>query len=484
MDFEALPACGQSSLCILTSLQVATITGVNACAASGSPIVGGVSNTCALTDTGAIALTGTQTNGADRINHVNVNGTINPLTYSGADIGTQVNAAIAANSQGATILIPPGVYSDATTIQCPVAASNPAQPFYIIEGAGADQAEGNTNGTKGTIIQYTGSGDLFNQFVSSTSSQNTTGCQLRDLKLDGSSATGTANGVHFGGVVNTTLHNMSIRNFPGSGVEIENASGMWTERYKLDPTDTFYRNATGIYIHCDAGCNPSVSHSDINVFMNVNVGQVAFKMDGGADNYSSDVTINGNIEGSGSGGTLVKLNTGAFFAATLTDKTECQETTCTRFNIDSTSVFAGRLNISGGGGTYTNTIAVGGNLEPEYQVAASQGIFIRNHIVSGGAAPMPTISSCGTGSSMSSGSTDMDGEIVVGSGTGVCTLTYAQPWTTANESCVLTDDGHDDVWFTTNKTNTSVTFNCELISGTPCTAVQAVQYHCMGFGGW
>lgn len=66
---------------------------------------------------GAISVTGTQTNGSDRISHVSVNGVLNALDFAGSDIGAKVNrAATQLGTVGGTVFIPAGIYIFTTPI--------------------------------------------------------------------------------------------------------------------------------------------------------------------------------------------------------------------------------------------------------------------------------------------------------------------------------------------------------------------------------
>lgn len=282
---------------------------------------------------GPVAITGNQTNGADQINNVNVNGVINPLTFAGADVGAQVNAAIAALPNGGKIVIPAGTYSFATTIQCPI--NTPNQPI-IIEGAGRTGAGALSNGT---TLLYTGSGDAVNQVITNVPYQNGVGCQLRDMGLVSQTAGTTSIGFHVGGTIYSTTRNVSFQRFKTAAIEVENPASMWTERYNFQ--GDLWLNAIGIYFHCDASCNQSFEHGEINELVNTNTGQTTLEVDGGGALWESDIRINGN----NTNGTEISIVGSSAYNDTWNLGAECQVTagTCTRFNIDSGSQIVGGM---------------------------------------------------------------------------------------------------------------------------------------------
>jgi hypothetical protein len=119
-----------------------------------------------------------------------------------------------------------------------------------------------------------------------------------------------------------------------------------------------------------------------------------------------------------------------------------------------------------------NGLSIGGHL----------GGGLPINTISGGSTP-PSLSSCGTSPTLTGGSSDIYGEIYTGAGAGSCTLSFAMPWT-HTPGCILTDDGQAYLWYTSNKSNSAVTFNCIVPStGAACSGNQFVQYNCGGIGG-
>ncbi|MDE2232870.1 MAG: hypothetical protein KGJ90_01945 [Patescibacteria group bacterium] len=320
-----------------------------------------------------------------------VNGTLNGPTYAGADIGAQLDAAIAsAGAAGGKITIPPGIYSHTTTIQCPTA--NRDQGKITIEGAGGNRI-GDSSASGATVLKYTGSGDAFNQVVTSSSSQDTTGCVLRNLVLDGSGASGSATGVHFGGVNNFQISNVTIESFPGPGVLVENASGLFTERYMVNGLSLWHNNPSGPQWEwlCDSGCQGSFGHFSL-VNINLNLSSTAGTNTGfktvslGSQKafvYGGIIDANGNIEGSGSGDTIFATGTSgdSITGVTVFQRVECNETSCHFKSIASGSTFAPALFWLDSGSAWSDNPSQGANglLLGQINATDQGGLFLGNN---------------------------------------------------------------------------------------------------------
>jgi hypothetical protein len=423
----------------------------------------------------------------------NVNGVLNPLAFPGVDLGAQINAAIASSPGGTIIQIPAGIYNVATTIQCPIATTGSGQPTFIFQGAGMQSPVAQTQSIPiGTIINYTGNGDLFNQVEPGAMSQNATGCKLRDMTLNGGTAGPNAIGYHFGGTDDAEVTNVKIELFAKAGIEIDNTNHVWTERWRLAGTTALEYNGIGVWTHCPAGtCNASFEHSYMNVWLNVGTGETGVLMDGASNNVNSDWELNGNIDnstngtppsGTPPGGTLLKLTTGAWFAATLTDKTECQASGCTRFNVDSASGWQGGLTPGTNGGPFTDTLAAGSIFYPAYNISYA-GLQTLGHIGSN-SSTHPTLTACGTGPTIDPRSSDTIGTFTLGTGASGCTINF---WHAFNgptlPACTITSSGQPVLWFVQNITDPAVAFTCYNLTGTPCSGAYSAIYHCMGMGG-
>ncbi len=245
---------------------------------------------------GPFQVTGNAGNGTDILNTVNVNGVINPLTYTGVDVGAQVNAAIAGLAgKSAIIDIPPKTpgYSFSTTIQCP--KTNQGQ-ITLRGGTGHGQDITLISPpSTGTVLNYTGNGDAINDVATVNGA---TGCVLDNLIIDGNGAGSAAIGFHFGNTAYTQVQHTAIQRFQGgsaAAIEVESASGMWTERWKVGDHTALPLNTTDIAIVCDAGCTSSFGHHDVDVYVNATSGQTVINVGTGASYYSGRTKIQGNL---------------------------------------------------------------------------------------------------------------------------------------------------------------------------------------------
>lgn len=420
------------------------------------------------------------------VSNLSVNGVLNPLAFPGSDIGAQVNAAMASAPSGTVIRIPPGSYSFNTTIQCPT--SN--WTYYIIEGAGSGRAsDGTHNIDSNTFLSYTGNGDAISQVITSTTYQNSKGCELRDLTLDGVTAGANAVGFHFGGTEHTRLLNVKVQNFLGAsgvGIEAENASGLWTERIETQ-NFSIGNDQVGIWFHCDAGCTPSHSHENISAYVNLNSGQTALLIDGGTTTAGSMIEFNGNVAlGSSATGAMVHVTgNSAAFGTNWTLGAECNQSGgCTRFRVDAGSDVGGfvtrptvHLNANGNwSDTITGTnelygFVAGAGYNPftvgslttgagafnagvdhgSGTITAGSGLFLGNQQI--GCAGPPSVSG---GGALAAGATSFSGAITGLVATGnVLTIGCTCPHAL---TAIMTDDNGGQVQYT-NRTATSITFN-------------------------
>ncbi len=150
--------------------------------------------------------------------------TVIATNYSGADIGAQVNSAIAALPNGGVVIIPTGIYSFNTTIQCPIAAN----ATIVIKGEtrGPYHVQlGNSVADNGTVLNYTGTGDAINDIVTSLLWDGAKACEIENLDLiwpgsdNGTNAAGKA--IHYGSVTNAYVHHVFINGF-SVGIELDN----------------------------------------------------------------------------------------------------------------------------------------------------------------------------------------------------------------------------------------------------------------------
>jgi hypothetical protein len=242
---------------------------------------------------------------------------------------------------------------------------------YLIEGAGQPGTAGELWG--GTILKYTGSDNAINDLTNVAANQNWIGCQIRDLTIDGSTATGSANGFVFGGVDHAQLWNVSINKFPGAGIVIENGSNnMFTERYDLQ--GALWENNIGINAVANPGSQSSMGHSYIREWFNVPNSGRGIQMTGPASFYSTSIFIDGNIGGDSTTTgtpTMWWLNGGAsqsvaphVLPGPIYENEECNATSCVNYNIGANAVFGTAVLRGQGGGPWgANVIASGATFE-------------------------------------------------------------------------------------------------------------------------
>lgn len=126
----------------------------------------------------------------------NLAGVLDASAFTGSDIGTQVNNAYAAAPAGATITIPVGNYTTATSIN------------FNTNGKGVT-----LNCAIGTVITYSGTGDLIDYNIGQTGGA---GSSLNNCHLYGSGTTTASVAVRIGGTNgarNFTMNNVQIENF-------------------------------------------------------------------------------------------------------------------------------------------------------------------------------------------------------------------------------------------------------------------------------
>jgi hypothetical protein len=336
-----------------------------------------------------------------------LNGVINPFSYPGEDIGARINSAITANPNGAIIQIPQGVYSYTTTIQCPVTGKI-AQ--YIIRGTG--RAADNTTSTA-TVLKYRGAGgDAINQLITTASDQNSAGCVFEDFTLDGAMSGG--NGIHFGGTTYTEIHDVTIQNFTsGNAVLIENARGMFTERFNIDGTTSLYNNVVGVKFVVDTGASTSMAHGNIWVWANINQGQIGILTTGATSFIDSIVSLNGNVGGTNTGTELELQDRSQMLLTEFNDNMECNAaSSCVRLNVASGATFGGIVNHGQKGGTFTDTISGSAFLDADRSYLGLLGHLTFYNL----ARVAPSVSSCGSGPNVSSHSTDSWGLVTIGTG--------------------------------------------------------------------
>lgn len=130
-------------------------------------------------------------------------GVLSAAAFAGADVGAQINAAIAGlPAGGGTVLLPPGTSAFATPI--------------VITKPGVTLA-----GQNNTVLDYTGAGDaiVLGALGSSSAGNLNLWTVLKDFSLNGTS--NAANGIHCYNANAVTIRNVTVNSFGQDGLRLE-----------------------------------------------------------------------------------------------------------------------------------------------------------------------------------------------------------------------------------------------------------------------
>ena len=219
-----------------------------------------------------------------------VNGIVNPVAYSGSDLGEKINNVFAQGNGCSEVRIPAGKYVYNTTIRM-------SKPCQSLQGAGSAL----------TSLEYTGSGDAIVWQMQPYTIQKAG--ILRGFTLKGP-GNNVQNGIRSGTVIGATFEDLVINNFRGpnsTAILFENLMApnlpTWTERTVIRdvhiglPNHT--SNATGMAFVMNGGGN-SFGYTYISdVWLNVEKGQVGVRWGKGTYTYNSTLNFHANISGLG-----------------------------------------------------------------------------------------------------------------------------------------------------------------------------------------
>jgi hypothetical protein len=242
-----------------------------------------------LTLLAASALTPISLN-AQAVNSISVNGVLNPVYYSGTDIGAQINAAWA-SGQGKTVRVPAGTYSFSTTIV------HPGTGYMLICDTGA-------------TLQYNGSSDAITLANGNLGADQNAGIDGDGgCSLKGTSA--AASGIHIFPSNHTFVRNIRISGFT-SGYGIKDTGGNSVELTNISA----YGNKTGIYVTGEtigsSGYAANAVHlSDSDISANSQWGFDSDNSGCGCTNNLGNTLMNNVFEGNGSGDIYLNWDYGA-----------------------------------------------------------------------------------------------------------------------------------------------------------------------------
>jgi hypothetical protein len=219
-----------------------------------------------------------------QVNAAAVNGVLNPVYFSGADIGAKVNAAWSSGI-GTTVRIPAGTYSFSTTI------NHPGSGFTLQCDAGA-------------VLNYVGSGDAVvipgtaNAPTAASGIDGEGGCLI-----NGTSAGRSA--IHLQPANHIYIRNMRLTGFSsGYGIYNTGANSVGISGNNIR------NNKTGIYLTGVANSNGGFAANSVRIYDNEIVNNAQWGLD--SENSHCACTQNignqimGNVfEGNGNG---VELN--------------------------------------------------------------------------------------------------------------------------------------------------------------------------------
>jgi hypothetical protein len=261
-------------------------------------------------------------------------------------------------STSGVVYVAAGTYTFSTGIVLPASHTHDAISIIGVPGGGPESPNALVQG--GVILNYTGSGAAITQLVTQRSNVIDTAGAIRDLVIDGTGSTGSAIGIHFGGMLNMEISNVKISNFAGAGqagIVVENVDSSsgptFTERGHLRNV-MFENDNIGVYFKSSTSTQSSFGHwSDNTIYFDLYTSQTGIVIggDGGGSVYGGDWTFNGNFTN----------NTGP----------------ATFLSIDGVSNFLGYINFfceSGGSSNTRFSIASGGVIKV-FGEFASTGIF-------------------------------------------------------------------------------------------------------------
>lgn len=268
---------------------------------------------------------------------------------SGADIGVQLNAAIARlplfNGYSAGTVRLTGYFG----IQATSTTVTVTSPYLSIVGPGSGAL----------VIQYNGTGDFLR--INTSPFSTTQAGKISGFTINGTS--GGRSGIHIGDIIGMELDDIVISAFTGasaSGLWFDNVTN-WTERTNL--SRVWVDNCTKEYRFTVNGGTASFGYTRVkDGRMNVRTSQIGISLEAGTSLYNSELSFIANVNVAS--GTVLSATGGASATKNTYDiKAEC--TSCsggTLVAVDATSTVAGVGNIvslSGlnlsitGGGTYS-----------------------------------------------------------------------------------------------------------------------------------
>lgn len=197
--------------------------------------------------------------------------------FAGADLGQKVNAAIAAlGPGGGTVHIPPGTYVFSTTMDLSPKAGDGNANVSLVGG-----------GRNASLLNYKGTGPAIKCLSAGITGSGSSG-SISDLTLNGPGGA-TSVGIYVQSCIGVHLTRLSIQNFGGAGIELDNIAKLWTERTYV--ADVVANNlGPDLWLHVDRGSN-SFGYTTI---LGAHLDNKALMVDSGATLYNSFIQFDSN----------------------------------------------------------------------------------------------------------------------------------------------------------------------------------------------
>ena len=238
-----------------------------------------------------------------------VNGVLNAASFSGSDIGAQVNAAITACSSTCEIDLPPSAsLSQTTTI-------NVTSPGISLRGMGS----------RGTHLMFSGSGDAI--LIKYPAYSINEGGTFSNFQIDGGSSGTQTSCIHVASVNQIAFYNVTCRGFTGTTGNL--GTGFWLDNQSIAGFAGWSERVTCVNCYSYANRKAMAIHSERRheQFCSVSLHSVLRQHRAGQWNrnerrkcehkvYDSWIDLAGNIDNVGAGTALVAVDGTSAFGTT------------------------------------------------------------------------------------------------------------------------------------------------------------------------
>ncbi len=166
-------------------------------------------------------------------------------------------------------------------------------------------------GSGRTTIKYAGSGDAIRHYQPSSPSSSAVAGTFTGFTLDGSSSSGTANGIHFGDFSSGRISDVNVKSFPGIGIYLHNTSGSWMEKWDCWNVRSGNNAAGQVVFDGSNGASTTASFMysrwSFRIFANANQNGVILQNGASLLGAQLDVTFNAQAGSGANTGTLLQV---------------------------------------------------------------------------------------------------------------------------------------------------------------------------------